>query len=445
MRVLLCYLLVLFAILSIHCKPEEDSPTGGTTTPSLPTTQVYESIPKYIWPLATAQNDQSILINYFDANGAAAGFMDFECGAVHGYDGHLGIDIAIFNFRAMDEGIAVVAAAPGIVSALEVNKYDRVYWTPYTDSGNFVSIRYPDGSYTVYYHLKKNSVTVKVGEQVERGQVIGFVGSSGATPFPHLHLETKVANGAGGFTSVDPFAGRCNDIESIWEVQPDYIANQRLQILDAGVFADFEYNGEYQYNEIKTLKDRPKAPAVIGKDLGRIGFWVQFQGSVGHQYDVRISKPDGTVFIEEHKTLAQKRRYGWHGMNWSMADITEADFGPWKAEILRNGTLEKEVSFEVGETTEFGPRFYPLAGTSAIIGQGESVRELTWIGDEQDLTLSLDDESSGVRLNGNQLVIPAASNQAYRNHWVKVTAIDSKGRSDYYTLHLIDLSKPFKQ
>jgi beta-lactamase regulating signal transducer with metallopeptidase domain len=64
--------------------------------------------------------------------------------------------------------------------------------------GNYVVIRHDDKFITRYYHLQKASV--KVGDQVKKGQVIGLVGSSGVlSSGPHLHYEV-VKDG----TSVDP-------------------------------------------------------------------------------------------------------------------------------------------------------------------------------------------------------------------------------------------------
>ncbi len=53
--------------------------------------------------------------------------------------------------------------------------------------GNVVVIDHGFGYETLYGHLKRHNV--KVGQKVNRGDVIGFVGSTGASTAPHLHYE----------------------------------------------------------------------------------------------------------------------------------------------------------------------------------------------------------------------------------------------------------------
>lgn len=57
-----------------------------------------------------------------------------------------------------------------------------------TGYGNNVIIEHSDTTYkTLYAHMSK--ISVKVGQYVERGDVIGYVGSTGYSTCPHLHYE----------------------------------------------------------------------------------------------------------------------------------------------------------------------------------------------------------------------------------------------------------------
>lgn len=87
---------------------------------------------------------------------------------------HSGIDIAT------SYGDPVRAAADGVVlKASFGNGYGRE-----------IMIDHGNGIQTLYGHLSGFAVTE--GEQVKRGQVIGYVGTSGHSTGPHLHYEVRI-------------------------------------------------------------------------------------------------------------------------------------------------------------------------------------------------------------------------------------------------------------
>ncbi|MDS1272265.1 M23 family metallopeptidase [Lipingzhangella sp. LS1_29] len=61
--------------------------------------------------------------------------------------------------------------------------------------GNHVSVAVPDDTdpdrtvYVVFAHLQRGSLRVRVGEDVQPGQVIGRCGNSGNSTEPHLHMQ----------------------------------------------------------------------------------------------------------------------------------------------------------------------------------------------------------------------------------------------------------------
>jgi murein DD-endopeptidase MepM/ murein hydrolase activator NlpD len=71
--------------------------------------------------------------------------------------------------------------------------------------GNHIIIDHGFGYQTVYAHLDR--FNVRVGQKVKRGDVIGFVGSTGLSTAPHLHYEV-LANGK----HVDPALYYFNDL-----------------------------------------------------------------------------------------------------------------------------------------------------------------------------------------------------------------------------------------
>ena len=73
--------------------------------------------------------------------------------------------------------------------------------------GNYVWIAHPENVYAIYAHML-SSVTVSPGESVTKGQVIGFMGSSGSSSACHLHFSTFYGGtqygSYGGGTAFDP-------------------------------------------------------------------------------------------------------------------------------------------------------------------------------------------------------------------------------------------------
>ncbi len=64
-----------------------------------------------------------------------------------------------------------------------------------SSEGNYVYLKIDKlDTYLVLAHLKKNSVSVKIGDKVKIGSLLGQVGNSGTTSEPHLHLQHKKQN-----------------------------------------------------------------------------------------------------------------------------------------------------------------------------------------------------------------------------------------------------------
>jgi murein DD-endopeptidase MepM/ murein hydrolase activator NlpD len=87
---------------------------------------------------------------------------------------HTGLDFA------GGEGLQIFAPAPGKV----------VFAAPLTARGNATIIDHGWGVYSGFWH--QSQITVNVGDMVETGQVIGFVGGTGRVTGAHLHWEIWV-------------------------------------------------------------------------------------------------------------------------------------------------------------------------------------------------------------------------------------------------------------
>lgn len=91
---------------------------------------------------------------------------------------HNGIDLAA------PTGTPIYATADGLVSKAE-------YWSSY---GNYVSVEHGAQLQTRYAHMSR--IAVRDGQRVSKGDIIGYVGSTGRSTGPHLHYEVRVAGEA---------------------------------------------------------------------------------------------------------------------------------------------------------------------------------------------------------------------------------------------------------
>jgi murein DD-endopeptidase MepM/ murein hydrolase activator NlpD len=69
-----------------------------------------------------------------------------------------------------------------------VDKFKEHGGKEYIKKANLITIQHKDGTLGSYIHLDYKGVLVKVGDHVERGQLIGYSGLTGFTRGPHLHF-----------------------------------------------------------------------------------------------------------------------------------------------------------------------------------------------------------------------------------------------------------------
>ena len=129
-------------------------------------------------------------VNNKNLNRVASGFGYRVDPLYKDYRLHAGLDFAA------PSGTPIYATADGVVQAAGFN----------TDGyGNKVVINHGYGYQTLYGHMVR--VKAKVGQTVKRGEVIGYIGSTGKSTGPHCHYEV-IKRGA----KVDPVYYFYNDL-----------------------------------------------------------------------------------------------------------------------------------------------------------------------------------------------------------------------------------------
>lgn len=123
--------------------------------------------------------------------------------------GHMGLD------AAAEAGTPLVAMADGIVR-----------WADYDERGYgyYVRILYPRVKYRTgvvqsFYAHMLHPARVKRGDKVRRGQVVGYVGSTGRSTGPHLHLEIRRSTPSGAYLPGDSRwgRGRVDPVRFMWD------------------------------------------------------------------------------------------------------------------------------------------------------------------------------------------------------------------------------------
>ena len=95
-------------------------------------------------------------------------------------------DYHIFDKEIVSPVSGYVLNCSDLLPDNPIGKLDHV-----NNWGNYIIIKDLKGNYIEISHLKKDSLKVKLNDYVELGQVIGNCGSSGYSPFPHLHIQAQ--------------------------------------------------------------------------------------------------------------------------------------------------------------------------------------------------------------------------------------------------------------
>jgi len=94
----------------------------------------------------------------------------------------------IYRTTRFHSGIDIGASYGAPIYAAE---YGKVILASYYDGyGNCIIIDHGDGVSTLYAHC--SSIIVRKGQYVSKGQIIGYVGSTGNSTGPHLHFELRI-------------------------------------------------------------------------------------------------------------------------------------------------------------------------------------------------------------------------------------------------------------
>lgn len=120
--------------------------------------------------------------------------------------------------------------------------------------GNSVVIYHGEGLFSSISHLKPGSITVAIGDQIRKGQIIGRCGNSGRSPVPHLHFQFQLSEKIGSKTYSFPiahFIERTNTELLLktfdFPIEETFVRNLEIHNVIKRTF-DFKFGDKFSFN-----------------------------------------------------------------------------------------------------------------------------------------------------------------------------------------------------
>jgi hypothetical protein len=221
--------------------------------------------------------------------------------------------------------------------------------------GNHVVITHAQGYVSIYAHLKRWSVAVKVGDPVSSGTPLGEVGSSGMSNMPHLHFEVHRDG-----RLIDPYAGNCGAAATHWRTPLAYQGDFR--VIDTGIARGPLITGAVKGPPARVEAFEVGETATVWTHLhnvraGRLSRW-------------SLVSPDGEVvgtFERQHESF--------HSMSWWWSNWELGEAGAWRIDYEHDGELLGSHAFTVSPPSgDAAPRqggWRAPSGGGEILGGGE--------------------------------------------------------------------------
>jgi murein DD-endopeptidase MepM/ murein hydrolase activator NlpD len=351
---------------------------------------------KFIRPIGGTLNRDYAIGNYADVDPRSGIAADYRGGPFQ-YDGHDAIDAGVIGtagFAHMYVGVPIYAAADGTVSAVVDGQYDH-QTTQSNLEGNHVWIDHGNNWQTLYYHFAKNSITVKVGDHVRAGQLIGMMGSSGSSTSPHLHFT--------------PYYRGCQV-----EMGYDTATYETDPIPYAGDVPAFAYDaGVTNYDLAADLGEHPSpATTFTNTQAGGVYSWCWF-------YDVKPTdtitwnwyRPDGSVAIAKSFSPSSTVRPGIYYFGYGLGNFQSAP-GVWQVTQSIDGVEFERTSFTI--TTGIGVPAVRVTDSGGVIALDERTTPYDFGSAAQGatpptLTFNLTNHGSAALTTSNLVLPPGVS------------------------------------
>ncbi|MET0155616.1 MAG: M23 family metallopeptidase [Rickettsiales bacterium] len=305
-------------------------------------------------PLACEYGKECYVSRYFDHSGPKdEKAADYTCGNLSAHK-YASTDFILSDRGGEEKNVMALAADAGVVAFARDGLEDvdvRLVGEEAVrgrECGNGVVISHERGYSTQYCHLKKGSVLVKPGQNVERGDRVGDVGLSGNASFPHLKF-TVLKNDL----PVDPFTGEdplsegetmpCGAVNlyPLWDRKTEKrLAYVAAAVLDGG-FSDVPPN------EFGAAEGRFRAFSFSTSQPFLIFWSFIFGAQEGDAIQVEMYGPGGQLLKKDVRRVvagetrrfqyvaARRPKDSWSVGNYRVDVIVSRSAGGYASEVAR--------------------------------------------------------------------------------------------------------------
>jgi hypothetical protein len=276
---------------------------------------------------------QDLFMNNFVDLDPSAGAKDWDCSG-YTFNGHMGHDSDIKSFQEQVIGVPIFAALDGTVVDAHDGEFD-MNTAAGPQKANYVVLDHGDTHYSLYWHMKTNSVAVTKGQSVRAGTQLGQTGSSGSSTAPHLHFESRY-NGK----SYEPYAGPCRAGTSNW-VQQQPI---RREVYASDLILS---NDSFEGAAAFPPYDEATRTGTFLQGQRTVHFRLTVRNlSATSNYRIRFRKPGGAVAFDSSANFANGAFFRTAFYRFSYT-LNLAEAGRWHLLVDINGQTVAEAPFDV--------------------------------------------------------------------------------------------------
>lgn len=173
---------------------------------------------------------------------------------------HYGVDLGWHNYQG--EPIYAIYDSEVVYESYDVNL------------GNYIVLKYDKKNNTIIYrylHLNKRT-TLKKGEKVKRGQIVGYMGTTGDSTGVHLHFEYWICPKNYNYYYGDRADYAVNPLDYCYLFDDQDVSNNTVDLIQRVVGSSLNKNLDSTKDQIEVTGDKLRCRKNYGLDSQVLGY-----------------------------------------------------------------------------------------------------------------------------------------------------------------------------